>query len=131
MALADPRRRRNPVATSLRDAVVLLAVLAIGTTVQVSFDQAPAARGDGARLSSAPHARPVRPADVEIDRFTLDPAEAVAPSETERERRRSAIRAERAERVESGAGPAADRGVNVEIPAISVHGWRLLSVDRP
>jgi creatinine amidohydrolase/Fe(II)-dependent formamide hydrolase-like protein len=125
MPLADPRRRRNPVATSLRDAVVVLAVLAIGTTVQISFERLPGSHGDGARMSSAPHARP---ADVDMDRWTLDPEDAVAPVESERERHRSAIRADRAE---SNAGPAADRGVNVEIPAIATHALRLVSVERP
>ena len=128
MPLADPRRRRNPVATSLRDAVVVLAVLAIGTTVQVSFERLPGSNGDGERMSSAPHARPARPADVDIDRLTLDPDDGVAPVESERQRHRSAIRADRAE---SNAGPAADRGVNVEIPAIATRALRVLSVERP
>lgn len=131
MPLADPTRRHNPVATSLRDAVIVLAVLAIGTTVQVSFERLPASHDEGGRLSSAPHARPVRPIDVESDRFEADPDAVVLPAETERERRRSAVRADRAERAESGAGPAVDRGVNVEIPAIAMPALRLVSVDRP
>ena len=131
MPMADPRRRRNPAATTLRDAVVLLAVLAIGTTVQVSFERLPASHGDGSQLSSAPQARPIRPADVRLDRFTVDPEAAVPPTESERERRRSAMRADHAGRAESSAGPAADRGVNVEIPAIATQALRLLSAERP
>jgi hypothetical protein len=130
MALADPRRRRNPVATMLRDAVVLLAVLAIGTTVQVSFERLPVSRDAGPRSATAPQVRPVRPAEVDVDRFTAEPEETVAPAEFWLERPRSAIHADRVEQVESSPGSAIDRGVNVEIPEIAIPRLRLLSTER-
>jgi hypothetical protein len=131
MPLARATRRRNPVATTLRDAVVLLAVLAIGTTVQVSIEPVPTALDAASRapteLSPAAASHRVRPAGVGAERWIAEPENAVLPPGAARERQRSSA-------VPGGpdnnAGPAVDRGVTVEIPPIAARAQRLLSLDR-
>lgn len=131
MPFARATRRRNPVATTLRDAVVLLAVLAIGTTIQVSVEPAAPALDAASRapsaLSPAAARHRVRPAAVGADRWIAEPENAVLPPGAARERERSSALPGRPD---SKAGPAVDRGVTVEIPPIAARALRLLSLGR-
>ena len=131
MSLARATRRRNPVATTLRDAVVLLAVLAIGTTVQVSIEPVPTALDAASRapteLAPAAARHRVRPAAVGADRWIAEPENAALPPGATRERQPSSALPGRPD---SNAGPAVDRGVTVEISPIAARALRLLSLDR-
>lgn len=130
MIVTRATRRRNPAATTLRDAVVLLAVLAIGTTVQVSYNRTPEDLDAAARPSSIaahPEHRPTRPAAVDSERWRIVTEEAGAPSVASRERTRANAAPEGSR---SEDGPQGDPRVTVEVLPIATRTFRLWSADR-